>query len=107
MKTIFRKVSVKERLPEHEDNLFTSEGMTPFDLKSKHFYSPHPRKWVYPEWWLEEIELPSDKQIEDKVMNGYLINEENIARVKAAKWMRDFVLAGEAVAPLTSNTNSH
>lgn len=147
METIFRKVSVKERLPEKPKPILggqqvnhinrnygiekvvvldPSKGYNDISIFSFHYET---KKW-YAEWdcrsyivdeskyrdvtdvvthWLEEVELPTEKQMAVNAemyadqQNDCYTNDYD-GHLKGQKEMRDFVLA---VAPLTSNTNSH
>lgn len=112
MRTIYREVLVKERLPKNNATYFTSEGSAEFingnfEQCVNQYYSTMSK--VYPEYWLEEIEFPFDEMEQEfiKIMSetynaGSYDKYETIDGIM--KWMKDFVLA---VAPLTSNTNSH
>lgn len=107
METIFRKVSAKERLPFALGDYDTNMGLL-------NYYDRHSGNWrnkagygtFKPDWWFEEIELPTDEDIKKEYSYGMRVTASYQQRMddmrKGAKWMRDFVLA---VAPLTSKTN--
>ena len=109
METIFRKVSVNERLPNKTGRYFCL-GNVYGNLTSLFFNNQ--KRWMelqdeyHPEYWLEEIELPTDEEIEKEGMK--IDSQEEIhdyynhGKMVGMKWMRRFVLA---VAPLTSKTN--
>lgn len=59
--TVFRKVSVKDRLPKNYSDYFTNVGKVHF--RGRFYY------WV--EWWLEEIELPSDEDVKRESVKYY------------------------------------
>lgn len=61
---LFRKVETKKRMPIRSGKYDTSVGEVIFHIE------PHPHTnyawWevsIAPEWWLEEIELPTDDNI--------------------------------------------
>lgn len=56
--TVFRKVSVKERLPSESGIYLTNKCTLHFISGCKRFMGNDPQ------WWLEEIELPSDEDIQ-------------------------------------------
>ena len=105
MKTIFRKVSVKEKLPQQNGICFTSNGLNYYSAYEGFSINKDAREKDV-EWWLEEIELPTDEEIkmEFPKYGKDFTDLQFQERREGAEWMRDFVLA---VAPLTSNTNSH
>lgn len=60
--TIYRKVLCSERLPEKSSWYYTQKGMLYFDLIQGSFYESS--QFVGEnEYWLEEIELPSEEDI--------------------------------------------
>jgi|ERR1035437_4238744 hypothetical protein len=69
MNTIFRRVSVKERPPKEDGDYVTN-----YSLNTKLLTCTDKRKWtikaggdtltVTPDYWLEEIQLPSAEEIE-------------------------------------------
>lgn len=98
MKTIFRKVSVKDRLPNEDGEYITNYGSNTRLLTCN-----HKRKWtvqfgdtveVTPNYWLEEVELPTDKEIDNTfpLQYGMDILNFNTDTRKGAKWMRDNIL---------------
>ena len=56
--TVFIKVSVKDRIPSVSDFYHTNKGIA--------YYSDIFEDWSYDdvEYWLEEIELPSEEEID-------------------------------------------
>ena len=95
MKTIFRKVLLKDGLPQKEGAYFCDGGHLWFNITTKKWNS-NVNSNVLPEWWLEEIELPSDDEIikmypERNSSGTYL--DMNIGRREGAKDIRNLVLA--------------
>lgn len=58
--TIYRKVLCSERLPKEGDKCMTNVGIVYFRGKFNY--------WV--NWWLEEIDLPSEEEISEKAMES-------------------------------------
>ena len=56
MEKNFRKVSVKERLPQDTDVYYTNVGKVPFFKGEKKLMIDTDQEIL---WWLEEIELPN------------------------------------------------
>lgn len=100
MNTIFRKVLAKKRLPK-KDGVYIAlrsgflmgewiwkDGEWQDDDNSGHKYEL--------EWWLEEIELPTDEKINEmypqRNSSGTYL-DTNMGRREGAKDIRDFVLA--------------
>lgn len=80
IKNIFKKIYTHDRLPK-EGWYNTNKGVE--------YYSEKLNDWASsmytskPEWWLEEIELPSEDELEDRAINlGYkhTSNENGIFR---------------------------
>lgn len=69
MNTIYRKVLCSERLPEKSNWYYTQKGMVYFDLIQGSFYESSQFAGEN-EYWLEEIELPSDEEISEKAMES-------------------------------------
>ncbi|MDR2274326.1 MAG: hypothetical protein LBF27_25690 [Sphingobacterium sp.] len=59
MDKLYRQVSVKERLPEKSGRYHTNVGLVYYH--GKEFYH-----WI--DWWLEEVELPSEEEITTNVL---------------------------------------
>lgn len=59
--TVFRKVYVKDRLPDSFGSYITNIGDCFYHNGSKLFESV--RGFARPEWFLEEIELPSEEEV--------------------------------------------
>lgn len=64
-------MSVKDRLPKHGGHFLTDIGLVRFMINDK--------EWVYdkyitcnPNWFLEEIELPSEEDIENESYKGWV-----------------------------------
>lgn len=95
---LFRKVLVQERLP-NEDGEYT----TNYCLHTKLLTCSGKRKWtikaggdtltVTPDYWLEEVELPTQKQIVTERKNR---NYQTFQFDLGAYWIMN-VLAGKAV----------
>lgn len=63
---IYRTVSVEDRLPKHGGHFLTDIGIVRFMINDK--------EWVYdnyitcnPNWWLEEIELPTENKVHESI----------------------------------------
>lgn len=82
MNTIFRKVST--RLPNKTGLYHTNRGMINYFNGLKTFEGK-----AHIQYWLEEVELPNDEQIEKESVGAY----DETCYIKGAKWMRNFVLA--------------
>jgi hypothetical protein len=102
---LFRKVSVKERLPERYNMfiVFSDLGQV-----SQSYFSSEYMKFEKQdvEYWLEEIELPSKDEIretawqygeEEPNANSYIKYRIDCAYREGAFSVLDFVLAGKAV----------
>lgn len=108
METIFRKVSAKEA-PKKNGNYFIAYKDNNEIVFSDSAWSKDNGWWTGVKdcmiYWLEEIELPSDEEIEKKFLaKGLMITKDgqfsepatiemyyNYLRQEGAKWMRDFV----------------
>jgi len=104
METIFRKVKIKDRLPNKKGNFITNLGILIYYGDSK--WGTGISTGQRPNEWLEEIELPNDEEIRkafDKMPSG--IDVDFIDWYTGIKWMRDFVLAGKAVTPINTKPN--
>ena len=115
MKTIFRKVDARERLPEKEDCYFVftegkeirndEEGDSEHEFthcgyhrfvntfQGKYFSSIKDPKNERVTHWLEEIELPTDKEIKEKARKLFINDWDKQTWYQGAKCGRDFVLA--------------
>lgn len=92
METIYRKVSAKERLPIQTGRYYTDRGLTNYF----HEALKYPPKGFEGnvDYWLEEIELPTDEKIKTMTMEYDFSNELIFtAFYRGAQRMRDFVLA--------------
>jgi len=92
MNKIFRQVSVKERLPEKYPVIFITRNNYPH-LYGGHYNTDEGYLKITFDYWLEEIELPTDKDIRKRFYC------EGLRKVHAmqhcwngAEWMRDFIL---------------
>lgn len=100
---LFRKVSVKERLPKKDDVYFIIHNGE--NISTSVFYTMG-SGWLTHgmtiEYWLEEIELPTKEQIESEMKKrftnwgGYFNGGEAKWFNRGARWMMN-VLAGKAV----------
>lgn len=63
MEKIYRQVSVKERLPEKAGRYFTSFGECTFSTNTRKWLFMLENSTNYVDWWLEEVELPSEEDI--------------------------------------------
>lgn len=99
MNTIFRRVSAKERLPKKDGvyiALRSGYTMGDWDFKNGEWTHEGNEGVKYElEWWLEEIELPSNVEILKEFGATDSSEGDKINRMwmEGAKWMRDFVLA--------------
>ena len=59
---IYRTVECSERLPETEGMYITSTGLMSFS-KTFNWINQHNYTIKAPDWWLEEVELPSEEDI--------------------------------------------
>lgn len=96
MNTIFRKILTKDRLPKIQTRYITNDGWLSFEVESKSFHHSNIfDEQYFPEWWLEEIELPSQKDIclksELRCSPKDTFNEKGFW-IWGANWMKDFVL---------------
>lgn len=64
METIFRKILVSERLPSKECYYFTNAGCNYYDLDKMAFSTKESFFSMDVTWWLEEIEIPSEEEIQ-------------------------------------------
>lgn len=62
MASVFIKVPVSERPPNEEGNYYTDLGYIYFKQEIKLWYDDE-NDYCYPNYWLEEIELPTDEEI--------------------------------------------
>lgn len=81
--TIYRKVKVSERLPESRGYYDTDMGTLYYRKKIKHSIwedwedANYPK---YPEYWLEEIELPTEEDINSIVSVYHDVENRNACR---------------------------
>lgn len=98
MNTIFRKVLPKERLPIQTGRYHTNRGLTNYfheELK----YPPKGFEYNI-DYWLEEIELPTDEELKEKAkeISEGIYDDIAFRRVASdtirytSKWLIDFVL---------------
>lgn len=57
-------MSVKDRLPKHGGHFLSNIGLVRFMISDKEWVDDDYRT-RNPDWWLQEIELPSEKEIEN------------------------------------------
>ena len=98
---LFRKVSADERMPNKTGLYHTNRGMTNYFHGLKKFeHDPHI------DYWLEEIELPSEEDIERKgdeygVRHGWRSesydssNDVGIAFERGATWVRSLAVTAK------------
>lgn len=120
METIFRKVSVNDRLPKEDGKYITNYCLETKLLSCECGTCNEKRKWkikvggdtleVTPDYWLEEIKLPTDEEIISKI-DLLTDNQANFANEKGiysqsrafdtlksfVKWMRLAVTAKDNV----------
>lgn len=95
MEKIYRKVSVKERLPNETDVYYTNVGKVPFFKGERKLTIDTDQEIL---WWLEEVKLPTDEEI----FNGSLQYLKEVGSVdnknvivhdwtNGAKWLRDLI----------------
>lgn len=102
METIFRKVSMEERLPKERKEYFVLKGTNQLFCGAKFFDG---NKFPFQEgdlpvrFWLEEIELPNDDVLEKRFPTNINepsdikgTNSDNLCKQLGAEWMRNFVL---------------
>ncbi|HAE65723.1 MAG TPA: hypothetical protein DCG77_00505 [Sphingobacterium sp.] len=68
MDSVFIKVSTKDRLPSDNGLYLTNNGHVHFLSGCKRFMG------CDPQWWLEEVELPSDEEIKKEAENHAFTN---------------------------------
>lgn len=100
---LFRKVLVKERLPEKSGTYYSSQGRSVLDYTHPVNVTAWKEGRDGLEWWLEEIELPNDAEI-NKQANIVTQIENSLVQVVAWTYyakgqidLRERVLAGKAV----------
>lgn len=86
MRTIYIKVPVSERLPKDKGDYYTNDNELYYDGKDWWFSDTK----SYPRWWLQEIELPSENEIANK------IEELQEKYYESQATHGDFYLMGEA-----------
>ena len=105
METIYRKVYTKDRLPEKEGVYYVEMNKGCCGLREIHFWGHyHNRKdgkaqvryWQNTfDWWLEEVELPSEEEIElDRPYKAPISNEQlfkNIGFIRGARYLIEFI----------------
>lgn len=66
--TVFIKVLVSDRLPKVSGEYDTSIGNVCFENVNNKFFNHKGELTLDPEWWLEEIEMPSDDEILEAIL---------------------------------------
>lgn len=96
MKTVFVKVLVSEGLPTKDDRYYhTDIGFIDFDLVNGWMdCNKYPE---YPEWWLKEVELPSDEDIKMEYDRLYKLDRDSMSGEipsfrQGVKWLIKFLL---------------
>lgn len=64
MDSVFIKVSTKDRLPSESGFYLTNNGHVHFLSGCKRFMG------CDPQWWLEEVELPSEENVNNSLINS-------------------------------------
>lgn len=106
MNTIYRKVSVKERLPKEDNIYLTNLGWNKYRIRKPTDRTEY-QLWIHEideesgsplSWWLEETRLPDDEQIHDWVCEskeGILFGERREDFEEGAKWMRSLAVTAK------------
>jgi hypothetical protein len=94
METIYRKVKTAERLPEKEGRYIVQNSDVDhpeymlFNKTTEAFFG-------FTIWWLEEVELPRDEEIElDRPYKTTISNEQlfkNIGFICGVRYLKDFI----------------
>lgn len=89
MEKIFIQVYTEKRFPEKTGLYHTNRGMINYFAGLKTFEHS-----IAVDYWLEEIELPTDKEIDSTypLQWGSDMMLFNTDARKGAKWMRDYIL---------------
>ncbi len=92
MEKLYRKVNCSDRMPKENKECFTDTGLATYLLKDNQwYYVAFLRCNPQPDWWLEEIQLPNDEEIESQYcMTRY--ESPDFDWMSGAKWMRDLIL---------------
>lgn len=95
---VYRKVSVKERLPQMIEYYFTSVGLMYFNGNA---FEAANLKHEYVDYWLEEVELPSEENIikqaqEYAQLFPHFWNARKQGFEEGANKVKNFVLAATA-----------
>lgn len=93
MKTkLYRTVSVEERLPKHGGHFLTDIGLVRFMINDKEWVDD---KYITcnPNWWLEEIELPSENDINNEL--DELPWDSDEAFKEGANFIINYIKGGE------------
>lgn len=61
---VFKKVMVSDRLPKDGGHYYTNINELYFDFGNWH--DSNYRISTQPEWWIEEIEIPSEEEIDNE-----------------------------------------
>lgn len=67
MNTLYRKVLCSERLP-HDSNYYDTDNGYNYCWNEKWFDQDGPVNFT-PEWWLEEVDIPTNEEIESRVLS--------------------------------------
>ncbi len=84
MKQVFTLHYCKDKLPEKDGIYKTSDFLQTFNVSTG--FSD-----INPDWWLEEIPMPSDKIIRDKFPNKIESNQFEAGYVEGAKMIIDLI----------------
>ena len=77
MSSVFVKVLVNDRFPKRSGDYHTDYGIAYFSHSKKKFYQEN--IVIDPEYWFEEVELPSDDEVVERLMHPTYISE-NISK---------------------------
>ena len=69
MNTLYKKVLCSERLPDDVNYHDTDDGSC-YYYKKRWYDQDGPLTFI-PEWWLEEVNIPTDEEIEKRMKNIY------------------------------------
>ena len=71
MNTLYRKVLCSERLPDEGGTFGTNKGELFFLIAVHHWFYDAKFTVEPPDWWLEEVNIPTDEEIEKRLKNIY------------------------------------
>lgn len=77
MASVFIKVDVRYRLPNKSGIYITNRGVIQFTSAYDRWYG------LEPQWWLEEIELPTEEEIKNEEKSVYEVNDDKALPYKS------------------------